>query len=206
MKSGFTLIEVMVTLGVLAAVMVVTNQVVVSAIRQVEVSRNGFYADIILSEGFEHMNYVHEANLLRYGEDQFEECKLTRLDQDLGVDCDGLADYEGRYLLVINQSGGEQIWNLFSVTGDVVDNIVEPNAFVRGYERFEVYEKKLSDGGVVYTNVDVNPKDSENFRPLGYYRYIDIAPNGGFQVVVAYVDEFSNLKVESPDYVINLDE
>lgn len=207
MRSGFTLIEVMVTLGVLAAVMVVTNQVVVSALRQVELSRNSFYVDVVLSEAFEHMNYVHEANLLRYGEADFEECKLTRLDQSLGVTCEGLAKYDqGKYLLVIEESGGQQLWNLVPTGLELVDDVSNPTSFTDDFEVFEVYEKELSTGGVVYTNIASDVRGDSSFTPLGYYRYIDVAANGGFQIVVAYLDEFSRLEVESPDYVINLDE
>jgi hypothetical protein len=197
----------MVTLSVLAAVLVVTNQVIVSAVRQVEVSKDSFYVDVILSEGFEHVNYIHQANLLRYGEGSFEDCKLTKLDQTLSVNCDGLDDYKGgRYLLNIDELSGQQKWSLVDVSGDIVDDLEDPQTFSTEFKDFEVYEKELNGGGVVYTNVISVGSLDESYKPLGYYRYIDIAADGDFQIVVAYVNELSNLKVEKPDYVINFDE
>lgn len=212
MRSGFTLIEVMVTLGVLASVLVVTNQVIVSAVRQVEVSQNSFYVDVILSEAFAHVDYIHQANLLRYGESQFEDCKLTRLDATLGVDCEGLDHYndgrdvDGRYVLVMNEISGRQQWVLVARPGNVVDDLDDPVLLVDNFEDFEVYEFSLDEGGVVYTNVSGDVSGDDRYKPLGYYRYIDISHDGYFQIVVAYMDEFANLKVEKPDYVISLDE
>ncbi len=209
MKKGFTFIEVVVTLGVLSVVLLVVNQVVVSAVRQVEISRNNYYVDVVLTEGYEQVNYIHQANLLRYGEDNFDECKLTRIDEDLSVDCENLAKYDGRYIVEIREQSGGQVWDLVSVsdTQDVVDDLDNPSQFVPGYEALEVYEKSLTGGGVVYTNVqDVSGLDDDVYRPLGYYRYVDISASGDFRVVVAYEDEFSNIKVRKPDYLISIND
>jgi prepilin-type N-terminal cleavage/methylation domain-containing protein len=208
MRQGFTFIEVVVTLGVLAAVLLVVNQVVVSAVRQVEISKNNYYVDVILSEGYEQVNFVHQANLLRYGRNNFDECKLTRVDEALGVDCDGLSKYEGRYLVVVQTSNDRQVWDLVRVQNgkNLVDNVDDPTLFEPGFEDFEVYEKSLSGGGVVYTNVENIATLKDDYKPLGYYRYVDIASDGDFQVVVAYMDEYSNLKVRNPDYLIGIDD
>lgn len=208
MRQGFTFIEVVVTLGVLAAVLVVVNQVVVSAVRQVEVSKNNYYVDVVLSEGYEQVNFVHQANLLRYGENNFEECKLVKIDESLGVDCENLTKYEGRYLVVVSETGGRQVWDLIGVPNGkaLVDNVNDPSQFAPGFEDFEIYEKSLSSGGVVYTNVENVGSLSEDYKPLGYYRYVDISASGDFQVVVAYIDEYSNLRLRNPDYLISIDD
>lgn len=198
MRKGFTFIEIMVTLGVLASTLLVINQVVASSIQQVKFSKNLFYVDTVVNEALSHMNYIMKANELRYGAENFEECKMTTLEAELAADCSNLEKYSGRYVLVVSGAfDQDQRWEMVKRDGvDIVDDLENPKEFVGKYQAFEVYEKKLKNGGVVYTNIgSTNDIRSSAFSPLGYYRYVDVYDNGDFMVTVVYVDEINNLKV-----------
>ena len=204
-KKGFTLIEVMVALGVLSATLLVVNQVVSSSVQQVRLSRNLFYVDTILSEGVSHMDYVQKTNVLRFGQQNFPKCKMTAIDRGLAPDCDDLPKYVGRFILVMEGDFDSQQRAVLSPVDPnfgVVDDKNNPTELVKSAELFQVYEKTLKSGGVVYTNLFSAPNTSA-FKKMGYYRYIDVYDNGDFLVTVVYVDELGRLRVVDGNLLSN---
>lgn len=199
-RKGFTFIEVIVTLGVLAAVLLVVNQVVASAVQQVKIGRNNFYVGTVMSEAVAHLDFIQNANLLRYGEADFDECRFASLEQGVDVECDNIDKYEGKYLVVVKEEGGRNSWRLVKVPDDLP--IVDGNGDFAGKEFvFEVYEKKVGNA-VMYTNVEsVQNLDEDKYKPMGYYRYVYIYPDGNYEVQVVYVDHLNRVRVEESNYV-----
>lgn len=163
MRSGYSLIEVMIALVVLSATMMISINIITSTADSENLNKDILIATELAEEGLQAGMNLYQTNLMKYGEENIEECALVmEAVDDPILECPiALKLSNGNYFvyLLYDKDRNTMDWSANEVLGDLVNDDGSINKdYMLSTLKFEQ--------GTLYTLPSGDSDESKYFRQL----------------------------------------
>lgn len=197
--KGYTLIEAMIALTVLSTSIIVSISIITSSADSENLNRDLLIGSQLADEGVQLVINLYQSNLIKFGQENIENCALMLPDFDEGPDMcfasgtERLSD--GNYFIAMEPTVDNLSWNFNKIVADYITGDVLNEAY-----RLYVYTD--------LNNVSFYTGNIAGSSPSDFYRNVEIKETGteiNVNSKVSWVRSGGFITTRESSFIINFD-